>query len=484
MSDAAVEPLDRMRTGIEGLDSILGGGYPKGNFVLIQGDPGTGKTTAGVQFLLDGAANGERVVFVALGNSRQQLERLSASHGWSLDGIAFEELAVEEIFSGRQTVFPSRDVELSELTTWLREVLDEHRPQRMVIDAISYLRTLSEDLARYRMEVIALRKLLEETRISTLVIDSFDAEEDVTLQSLTDGTITFEQLERHYGGQRLQVIVEKMRYIPFHGGYHDFEVRTGGVEVFPRLVPAPRREASSWTQLGSGIDELDAMVGGGLERGSACMMIGPSGTGKSTLCNLYLDMVLKRDARAAVFLFEERLDMFYHRTGALGFEFDREAYEERLWLEKVDVGTISPGEFGQMIGRAVDWGAEVVVIDSLSGYFSSMVEEETLLSQVSDLINFLVQSDVLVLFTVEQRGLVGDALTAPISVSALSDTVLLLRYATNDGEIRKTVTALKKRHGPHEKVPRRLIISPERITVGQEEGEIRHLLDTSLEFGR
>lgn len=472
--------LPRVSTGIDGLDVILGGGLPHETFLLLQGDPGAGKTTAAIQFLRAGAERGESCLFIALGNSIKQLGALALSHDWSLDGIEVRELPVEEVFVARQTVFPSQEVELAELTDWIRELIDELEPARVVIDAISYLRSLVEVPSRYRMEIVRLRRLFEKRGITALVIDSSNDEADSTIRMLTDGIIDLTQLHPQYGGQRFHLRVQKMRHIPFHGGFHDFVIRRGGLRIFPRVVPDPERQRTSWSLVPSGLDGLDAMLAGGLETGTACMLLGPSGVGKSTLGNIYASTMLERGGRVAVFLFEERLEMFFHRTAELGLELESHVRSGRLDVRRIDPGTISPGEFGQHIKNAAEDGAEMVVIDSLSGYLTAMAEEAMLVTQLHDLLNYLAQKDVLTIFTVEQHGLVGDALTAPLRVSEVADAVLLLRYVERGGNVCKTVSVLKKRYGAHEKGVRELIIERDRVGLGERDPRFRDILESTL----
>lgn len=482
MEANAGHPLPRVPTGIAGLDVLLGGGLPEGKFILLHGAPGTGKTTTAVQFLLHGAARGETCLFIALGNSEEQLRSLAASHAWSLDGIDVRELPVDRLFSPEQTLFPSQQVELTRFTEWVRGLIEEFRPQRLVIDTIAYLRALAHEASRYRTELILLRRLLEERGVTAVVIDADDTELDATIRALTDGIIHLEQLHPKYGGQRYRLHVVKMRHIRFHGGYHDFVIRPDGVEVFPRVIPSPERHRTSWTTVSSGDPTLDAMLGGGFASGTACMLVGPSGSGKSTLSNLCADRLLRRERRVAVFLLEERLEMFFQRTTGIGLRLEDAQRAGLLDVQKIDPGTVSPGEFGQRVRDAAEAGAELVVIDSLTGYLSVMQEEAMLVTQLHDLFSFLAQNDVLVLFTVEQHGLVGELLTTPMRISEMADTVLLLRYGESQGGIHKTVTVLKKRHGGHEKGARELRIDDHGVSVGERNPEFRNLLSSTLDL--
>lgn len=476
------DPIERSRvsTGVPGLNEVLCGGLPEEGLHLIHGAPGTGKTTMAMQFLRAGVEQGDSCVFISVLTSARQLESMARSYGWDLAGIELHEYSMNGLLTEEQTIFPSHQVEGARFTEWLQTVVEETKPDRLVVDSISHLHALSGNLARYRAELVALRELFSKHGGTVMLVNTEENDGDGTIRALADGIIEPVQLHPEYGGQRFHLRVMKMRDTSFHGGYHDFVIRSGGVEVFPRVVPSPARQRTSWTTIASGIDNLDEMLHGGIASGSTCMLIGPSGVGKSTLGNVYVDQMMSKGKRAAIFLFEERLDAFFRRTGGVGLHFDSAVAEGRLLVEKIDPGTVSPGEFGQMVENAVADGVQIVLIDSLTGYLSAMPEEGVLPMQLQDLFNFLVQHDVLTLFTVEQQGLVGRDLDAPIRVSEVTDTILLLRYFEHNGELCKSLAVLKKRHGQHEKGVRQVEISHEGLRVAGRNSEFQDLLSNTL----
>ena len=469
---AAEEVPPRLTTGSAGLDSVLGGGFPANRLYLVEGDPGTGKTTMALQFLLEGARRGEPVLYVTLSETKEELTAVASSHGWSLDGISLHELVPPEESlktETQYTIFHPSEVELGETTRAVIEEVERIQPRRVVFDSLSEMRLLARDPLRYRRQILALKQFFAGRRSTVLLLDDrTSADADLQVQSIAHGVVMLEQLALDYGAERRRLRVSKLRGSRFRGGYHDFTIRTGGVEVFPRLVAAGRHVEFEPGSVGSGVAELDALLGGGLDRGTATLILGPAGSGKSSVAAHFAAAAAARGERAASFIFDEGINTYLHRAAGLGADLRAEVAAGRLKVQQVDPAELSPGEFTHAVCDAVERdGARVVVIDSLNGYLQAMPDERFLTAQMHELLTYLNQQGVVTLIVMAQHGFMGVGMTSPVDVSYLADTVVLLRYFEAGGAIRRAISVVKKRTGPHEDTIRELRLSSSRgIEVG------------------
>ncbi|HJQ59613.1 MAG TPA: ATPase domain-containing protein [Vineibacter sp.] len=458
-------------TGIAGLDDVLGGGLARARLHLIEGAPGTGKTTIALQFLMEGARLGERCLYVALSESETELRDGAASHGWSLsDNIAIYELTPPESLldaDQQQSLLYSSDLELGETTKRIFEVFERVNPSRVVLDSLSEIRLLAQSSLRYRRQILALKHYFSRHAASVVLLDDLTSEvNDQAIHSIAHGVIRLDQLTLTYGAERRQLRVMKFRGQPFRGGLHDFTIKTGGVQVFPRLVASEQRRTFARDQLGSGIRELDALLGGGLERGSSSLLIGPAGGGKSLMTLQFIVAATGRGEKAALFVFDEELGLLIDRAKPLGIDLQRLRDEGKLHVEQVDAAEQSPGEFAHKVRAMVEQqDIRTVVIDSLNGYHAAMPQEQHLLLHMHELLQYLNRQGATTFLTVAQHGLVESG-RAPIDVSYLADTVLLIRYFELLGHIRRAISVVKKRAGAHETTIRELVLSSRGIQIG------------------
>jgi len=482
-------------TGIAGLDILLGGGLPREEMHLVQGVAGTGKTTIALQFLREGARLGESTLYLTLSQSKRHLERIARSHGWGVEGVTIHELSpgtVAERIAARQTILPTSDVELGELFRELSALVAKSKPRRAVIDSVSIIRLLAGNMQRYHREVVTLRQLFVERDCTVLAISDRPAEAEqgsmpeVDFHPICGCVIHVEQTPRPYGEVRRFIRVVKSRGLASSGGYHDLKIRKGGLDVYPRLGAYSKPEHSMYTQMASGLPELDALFGGGLEDGTACLFVGPSGVGKSTLTTLYAEAAMRRGEHAAVFLFDERPETYKSRAAALGFDLRPHLEAGRLLLRQLDPGEIAPGEFAQQVRDAVEvFKAKVVVLDSINGYFNAMGNPEVLVPQLHELLTFLSRSGVLTLVAGSQEGFMSIGSQGGVDISYLSDTILVLGYYEEDGEIRRCLTAVKKRQGRHTTTIHELWIASEGIRIGEQlRGAQRFLMSSVLQSAR
>jgi circadian clock protein KaiC len=464
---------ERVSSGIEGLDDILGGGFPTDHMYLIEGDAGAGKTTLGLQFLLHGRRRGERVLWITMSETERELKEAAASHGWSLEGVELCNLAVSEESlqaDAQYTFFSPADVELNDTTKSVLRAIDEIRPTRVVFDPFSDIRLLARDPLRYRRQVLALREYFTGKGCTVLLMQESgrDAASDLQAEGLVHGYLTLQQASPEYGGQRRRLRVHKMRGIPFRDGYHDFSIITGGLEVYPRLVAAEHFEMGPEETVSSGIKELDQLMGGGVDRGSSLLLLGPAGVGKSSLAMQIALQTVKRGEKAAVFLFDETTRAFITRGEGLGMPVRWGMDSGALAIRHIDSAEFSPGEFTYNVRKAVEHGSvTTLVIDSLSGYLSAMPEDRFLTTHLHELLTFLSYKNVLTILTLGQHGFMGETLQSPIDISHLSDSVIMLRYFEAFGAVRRAVSMVKKRSGPHEVFIREMNISAAGIHVGE-----------------
>jgi circadian clock protein KaiC len=463
-----VEP-SVVETGVAGLDHILGGGLPGPRLYLVQGPPGTGKTTLGLQFLLAGAQRGERVVYVTLSQSRAELDQIAASHQWSLDGVIIEELETSETVgeAADQTIFHSADLRLDQTQKAVEDAIRRHAPTRIVYDSLLEIRLLSGDDLRFRREVLGFKSFLEKHGIATLMLDtSGEHGGDAELEGLAHGILCLDKTLPEYGVARRRIEVKKMRGVAYFDGYHDMAIRTGGVDVFPRIVPNLAPETARSELIKCGIEELDAMLGGGLEAGTTTLIVGQAGTGKSTLASVYSHAALERGEAVAMFLFEERLETFFRRSEGLGMNLRPHHESGRLHIRDFNPAEISPGEFSMIVQQAVDeHDIRVVLIDSFTGYLSALPKSDQAVMQIQSLMKYLSRRGVLSILVVANHGLLGHNVTSDVDVSFLGDAVLLLRMYEWPGVIRRSVTVVKKRHGPHDLNVHELVIRPEGVSI-------------------
>jgi circadian clock protein KaiC len=484
-SDRWVVP--RASSGIAGLDSVLGGGFPTERLVLIEGDPGAGKTTLGLQFVMAGVAAGEPSMYVSLADTEREVRRMAASHGWNLDGIDLVRGGAPAGPASQQgyTLYHPAEVELEQISKSMYQLLDQHRPRRLVLDSLSELRLLAQDPLRYRRQILGLKDYLLEHGITALLIDFPSVSSDRHVESLCHGLVTLEQLSPEYGGQRRRLRIRKLRESAFRDGYHDFTIRRGGLEVYPRLVAAehshgerPRREP-----LASGIPGVDAVIGGGLDRGTSTLIMGPAGVGKSTLAAQWVTGALDRGEKAAVFVFDEVPDTFVVRGEGLGMRIRDHIEAGRLSLRQVDPAQLSPGAFAHTVRAAVEeMGASLIVIDSINGYQSAMPEEHFLHAHLHELLAYLNQMGVVTVLVMTQAGLVGQGITSPVELSYLADAIILLRYFEAGSEMRQALSVVKRRTGPHERTIRELKLTAKGLQVGNVLREFSGILAGQLVY--
>jgi circadian clock protein KaiC len=472
----------RAATGVAGFDDILGGGFPVRRLYLVQGDPGAGKTTLALRFLLEGVAQEERSLYVTLSETREELADIARSHQWSLEGLDVMEVSSEATRDELQTtLYEPSEVELGERVRALLERVDALKPTRIVLDSCSELRLLSQSGLRYRRQILALKQRLVDLGCTILLLDNLHpGNPDMVLQSVVHGVITLEQLAPLYGSERRRLRVLKLRGLKYRGGYHDFIIRTGGLEVFPRIVASEHHAAFAREPVPSGVAELDALMGGGPDRGTSLLVMGPSGAGKSAILSQYALAAAERGERAVVFAFDESAALFRARAESLGMPVGRHLEAGRITVHQVNPAELSPGEFAARVRRAVEeGGARLVVIDSLNGLLASMPEENFVTLQLHELLAYLAQRGALTAMTIAQHGLVGTETVAPIDVSYLADSVLLLRHFEADGRVRKALSAVKKRSGRHETTIRELTLSDRGVRVGPPLADLHGVLTGS-----
>jgi len=474
-----VTPPQKIPTGIEGLDRILGGGLPKREIYLVQGEPGTGKTVFGLQFLLAGRDRGEVGLYITLTQRESDLEDTAASHGWSLEGLHIHQLsgATARGRMADQALFPAAEVELTEVMAEVMAVVERVRPARVVFDAIAELRLLAADSTRFQHQLFALRERFADSGAAVVFLDTRpEGPATRELEHIAHGVILLDHCLTRFGNAQRRLRVLKMRGMAYSEGLHDCRIQTGGFVVFPRLLPG-QETTSEGELLESGVEMLDQLVGGGLAEGSSCLFVGPSGVGKSSVATLYACAAASRGERSAVFLFEERPETFIRRSESLRMPV-RSLIESGLMLVRpVNTAELSPGEFAELVRQQVqERGVRVVTIDSLTGYISAMPDEQMLLTQMHDLLQYLSGQGVLTILVVAQHGIVGSTLAGPIDVSYLADAVLLFRHFEARGMIRRAISVFKKRYGDHEKMIRELTITGEGIQVGEPLRGFRGLL--------
>lgn len=470
-----------LRTGVAGLDDVLGGGFLPNRLYLVEGTPGAGKTTLALQFLMAGARAGEAVLYVTLSETLEEVAGVAASHGWDLSGVATREMLPSQQAlhpEEHYTVFHPSEVELGETTIRLLEEVEKVNPRRVVFDSLSELRLLAGSSLRYRRQILALKQFFAGKNCTVLLLDDMTAiEHDLQVQSIAHAVLRLEQLNPHYGSARRRLIVLKYRGQAYRGGFHDYKIRRGGLEVYPRLVASEHPRERALTQLRSGVRALDDLLGGGIECGTSTLLLGAPGTGKSTVAVQFALAAAQRGETAALFLFDESVTTLRARCAGMGMDLAPFIASGRIRLRQVDPAELSPGEFVAGIRDAVkEHEATVVVIDSLNGYLNAMPDEKFLIAQLHELLTYLGQAGVATMLVGAEHGLIGTQMQTPVDASYLADAVVLLRYYETDSEVRQAISVMKKRGGRHERSIRSFHMTPQGLVVGEPLKRFRGIL--------
>ena len=481
------QPRRRLATGVSGLDEILNGGLPAGHLYLVEGDPGTGKTTIAMKFLLTGLEAGESVLYVTLSESKSELIMVGESHGWDMSKIEiFEMTPMEEELSpeAQYTVFHPSEVELGDTIASILKEVDRLNPTRVVFDSLSELRMLARDALRYRRQVLALKRYFSGRDCTVLLLDDRTSDaKDLQLQSIAHGVIMLQSLDRDFGIKRRRLEVRKLRGSRFREGFHDFTIEVGGLQISPRLIAAEHKPGFTRKQMSSGLPELDRLLGGGIDTGTSTLMLGPSGAGKSTVSIRYLYAALQRGECVSMFAFDESVATMLYRMDSLGLRLQPYIDSGKFLVHQVDPAELSPGDFVARVRTDVEeHKASIVLIDSMNGLLSSMPDERFLSLQLHELFSYLGQQGVVTLVTLAQHGFFGAGMQTPIDISYLADTVILCRYFESSGQIKQAISVLKKRSGVHERAIRELILAEGQIRIGQQLTDFQGVLTGSPRY--
>jgi len=476
-----------VRTGCPGLDDILNGGFPQGRIYLLEGDPGAGKTTLAMQFVREGVKNGERTLYITLAESRSDLSQAAKSHGVTLDGIEIVELfpAEDELLPEKQyTVFHPAEVELNDRMQRIVKEIQRVRPERLVVDALSELRMLAKDPLRYRRQILSLKDFMAEQNCTVLLLDDRTSRDpDLQLHSLVHGVLCMNRVSREYGKTRRQIEVSKLRGTAYREGFHDYAILTGGVMIFPRLVAADTRNQQAPEPVSSGIAELDNLTGGGLDRSTSTLLIGPAGCGKTSIAVQWAATAAARGEASAIFTFEEAPRTLITRAAGLGVDIGPHVESGKISIHRVDPAELTPGELVASVQHYVEnKNARMIVLDSLNGYLQSMPGEKFLAVHLHELLAYLGNRGVLTIMVLAQAGSMGSALQSSVDVSYLADNILMLRYFESHGEVRQAISTLKRRSGNHEHTIRELRLGPGRIRIGRPLQEFQGVLTGTPTF--
>lgn len=481
--------IARISTGVSGLDHILRGGLPKNRLYLVEGAPGSGKTTLALQFLLDGAKQGETGLYVTLSETSEELRAVAASHGWSLADITLFELASADEVLGpgtEQSILHSWEMELGSTIRLIEAEVERIKPTRVVFDSLSEMRLLAQDALRYRRQVLALKQYFAGRNTTVLLVDDLtgnNGQRDSHLHSLCHGVITLERLTLDFGAARRRCEIQKLRGVDFIAGYHDMVIRTGGLEIFPRLIAAEHHKSFVGDPMPSGIAELDALLGGGPLRGTSTLITGPAGAGKTTLALQYLVAACDRGECCTIYEFDERIGTMITRAKALDLDIEKHIESGCLRLHQIDPAEISPGEFAARVRKDVEEEkCAIVLIDSLNGYVSAMPQEKQLVLQLHELLSYLNQRGVVTLLINPQHGLVGSMATQGLNVSHMADAIVLLRFFEAEGRIRKAISIIKNRSGRHEDTIREFRIDEQGVRVGEPLSQFRGVLTGTPQY--
>lgn len=467
-------------TGVAGFDPILDGGYAENRAHLIEGKPGSGKTSMALQFLMDGAKQNQLGLYITLSETKAELYAVAASHGWRFDGVEIFELFPPELTldpNAHQTVLYSSELELGETVRMVMAEVERVKPKRLVFDSLSDIRLLSQGSLRFRRQVLALKHFFLKMGCTVLMLDDLTSEvDDLNLHSISHGVIRLEQVAALYGAERRRLRCIKMRGVKFRGGYHDYTIERGGLHVYPRLVAADHGVDFPAGLVASGVGELDTLVGGGLDRGTSTLIIGPSGSGKSSLSLQFAFAALERGEPALMLVFDEVRSVFLRRAHSLGFDLEPFLKSGLLQLRQIDPAEMTPGELTAQLRDAVETtGARIVVFDSLSGYLNAMPEEQFLNLQMHEVLSYLNQRGIVTIMLLAQHGMVGQ-MASPVDLTYISDTVVMLRFFEAGGTLRRAISVLKKRTGDHEETIREYRISARGVQVGQALTEFQGVL--------
>ena len=476
----------RISTGCTGLDQVLRGGITPKRLYLLEGHPGSGKTTLALQFLLAGVAAGERVLYITLSESSEELIAVAASHGWSLDGIDLFELssAVEVLGDGReQSLLHPYESELAEIVELIEERVEQVGPVRVVFDSLSELRLLAQDPLRYRRQVLSLKQYFARSEATLLLVDDLTTtlgQTDGQLRSICHGVVALDQETLDFGSTRRRVEVVKMRGVDFLTGTHDFTLRRGGIEVYPRVVAADHRADFVGKPVASGVPQLDALLGGGPLRGTSMLISGPAGSGKTSIALQYVDHSCKAGERCTIYEFDERAGTMYERARNMGLVLEE---DDCLKVRQIDPAEVSPGEFTWLVRKEVEERkVTVVVIDSLIGFLSSMPQEKALILQLHELLSYLNEKGVMTIIINPQEGLLGSMSSGGLNISYIADAVLMVRFFEDEGRVRKAISVVKNRTGFHEDTIRELRIERRGIRIGEPLANFRGVLSGNPEY--
>lgn len=483
-----VQPRPIVSTGNVGFDSVLKGGLPSNRLYLLEGTPGSGKTTLGLQFLLDGVAIGEQVLYITLSETSEELESVAHSHGWTLEGIDLFELSSTEEVLGEdyeQSILNPWEAELGDTIKLIQQRVEKLQPKRLVFDSLSEMRLLAQDPLRYRRQVLALKQYFAGRDITVLLVDDLTAsngERDNHLHSLCHGVITLERLTLDFGAARRRLQVQKLRGVDFIAGFHDLTIRKGGLEVYPRLIASTHHSVFNAETVASGVNELDELLAGGPLRGTSTLVTGPAGSGKTTISLAYLSAACQRGEKCTIYEFDERVGTLISRADSMGMDLSRYVSSGQLVIQQINPAEISPGEFAWRVRTEVEHrGSTMIVVDSLNGYMAAMPQEQQLILQIHELLSYLSQLGVVTFLINPQHGLVG-SMSTNLNVSYVADTVILIRFFEAQGRLRKAISVLKNRGGPHEDTIRELRIDSRGVRVGEPLSNFRGVLTGTPEY--